>query len=672
MILIILPYGLTHKINQYPIISLSRRILKLYTMKTEGERFKLFDWSQEKVRVLHYTWIAFFLTFYVWFNFTPLKSAMIETFTFLTEENFKSLLLCNVALTIPARILIGSLVDKYGPRVTFSGLMIATVIPGLFFAFGNTFAQLVISRLLLSSVGAGFVIGIKMTANWFPARHIGRAEGFYAGWGNFGSAAAAGLVPVIGLSLIGGEMGWRWSLALSSIVTALYGVFYYFKVKDYPTGKEPTGNAAENLKKSSLMPVSSWLGLFGYLLWTMPLFVALAILSMNLQKQQFIVNEYHKGKTYSSIDNEFQKADALDVLVIGGTLNFIDKNDEVRLLKNNVLLKTIHKSDSLTVVSDNREIYSQASEVQVFRKGKLKASIKGKAIIKTHDALKSVKKLSKTEFLPKYKETQLSSFFEEGTVVKTMKNMFSKDILYLIFACLAAFYIYQAFTILRFNIPRLRAGIPEEEKYHFPSVGALNTTYFANFGAELAVVSMLPMFFEGIFNLTPQMAGFVAMSFAFVNLFARPLGGYLSDMMGSRKRTMLIYMIGITLGFFLMGLITKSIGMGPDGKPILAPMFDGSWWLVMSVIITMFCSLFVQGAEGATFAMIPSIKKELTGRIAGMAGAYGNVGAVFYLFVLTIVDYRTFFFILAIGAGISVLACFFMLKEPEGSFEDEH
>ena len=107
-------------------------------------------------------------------------------------------------------------------------------------------------------------------------------------------------------------------------------------------------------------------------------------------------------------------------------------------------------------------------------------------------------------------------------------------------------------------------------------------------------------------------------------------------------------MIGITLGFFLMGLISRYDGTDANGNTILAPMFDGSWWIVVSVIITMFCSMFVQGAEGATFAMIPSIKKEMTGRIAGMAGAYGNVGAVAYLFILSMVDSKTFFFILAI------------------------
>ena len=62
-------------------------------------------------------------------------------------------------------------------------------------------------------------------------------------------------------------------------------------------------------------------------------------------------------------------------------------------------------------------------------------------------------------------------------------------------------------------------------------MASLNTTYFCNFGAELAVVSMLPAFFENIFTLTPAKAGLIAASFAFVNLIARPLGGVLSDVL---------------------------------------------------------------------------------------------------------------------------------------------
>lgn len=641
-------------------------------MGTDGDKFRLFDFSQERVRVLHYTWIAFFLTFFVWFNMAPLKSAMVEAFTFLDASNFKSLLLCNVALTIPARIIIGALVDKYGPRVVFSGLMIVTVIPGLIFAFGTSFLQLVISRLLLSSIGAGFVIGIKMTDNWFPKKHIGRAEGFYAGWGNFGSAAAAGLIPVIGLTLIGGATGWRWSMAISSIVTAAYGVFYYFMVRDYPTGKEPSKESRK--KVSSALPVHSYTGLLSSLFWTIPLYAALGLLANNLQKQKIIADEF-KGDFNKTVNVQLlTEADAVQLLSTGGVNNFYAKGDEVRLFSSEEggeSVATFKKESDKLVNEDMLADFTAAKRVEVYKKGRLKVKFSGKSILKTYNGLKVNEEYKKADIASMKSQGSFAEMYGKGTVLRTYKHMFSKDTLYIIFGILVLFYLYKAFTIIRFNLPRIKVGVPEKEQYPFSSVAALNTTYFANFGAELAVVSMLPMFFEGIFNFTPQMAGVIAMSFAFVNLFARPLGGYLSDKMGSRKKTMLMYMIGITLGFFLMGLISKYSGTAADGSQMLAPMFDGAWWIVVSVIITMFCSLFVQGAEGATFAMIPSIKKELTGRIAGMAGAYGNVGAVTYLFILTQVDYKTFFYILSIGAGISVIACMFLLKEPKDSFADE-
>jgi NNP family nitrate/nitrite transporter-like MFS transporter len=256
----------------------------------------------------------------------------------------------------------------------------------------------------------------------------------------------------------------------------------------------------------------------------------------------------------------------------------------------------------------------------------------------------------------------------------------SDAILYLIYAILLAIYIAHVVKTLQINLPYLRAGVPEDEKYHWGSVAALNSTYFANFGAELAVVSMLPAFFENTFSpltrsdgstlVTATVAGVVAASFAFVNLVARPLGGYLSDRMTNRKRTMLIYMVGIVVGFFLMAFIGKwGTGVDSDGLRTVIPTFGGVSWLVMAVFITIFASVFVQGAEGATFAIIPMINKRMTGQIAGMAGAYGNVGAVIYLVIFSLVDARAFFFILAGGALVSFVVTFLMLEEPKGAFE---
>jgi len=222
------------------------------------------------------------------------------------------------------------------------------------------------------------------------------------------------------------------------------------------------------------------------------------------------------------------------------------------------------------------------------------------------------------------------------------------------YAAIAVVVVYQVWQVLRVNLPLLRKGIPADDRYPFSSVAALNTTYFANFGAELAVVSMLPMFFQETWGLNPVTAGLIAASFAFINLVARHMGGLVSDRMGNRRFVMLSYMLGIAIGFFLMGLL------------------NSSWPLIIAIAITIGCSFFVQGAEGATFGIIPSIKRRVTGQIAGMAGAYGNVGAVFYLFIFMFVDASTFFMIIAAGALVSWVVCFFWLKEPAGGFGEEY
>jgi NNP family nitrate/nitrite transporter-like MFS transporter len=268
-----------------------------------------------------------------------------------------------------------------------------------------------------------------------------------------------------------------------------------------------------------------------------------------------------------------------------------------------------------------------------------------------------------------------------GGVKMNGESILSTNVLYGIYAILAVMYIVHVIKVLQVNLPYLKRGVPEEEKYSWNSVAALNSTYFANFGAELAVVSMLPMFFEAVFSgitnnrgdfiMTATFAGIIASSFAFVNLFARPLGGYISDKMSNRKRTMLVYMVGIAIGFLGMALIGKYGPVDENGITTIIPMFKGIWWLVVAIAITVGASIFVQGAEGATFAIIPSINKKMTGQIAGMAGAYGNVGAVIYLVVYSLVDSKTFFFIISAGAALSFIYCLIFLKEPKGAFSEK-
>lgn len=115
----------------------------------------------------------------------------------MTKAQISIIGICNLALTIPARIIIGMILDRFGPRITFTSLLVFAIIPSFVTAMAQDFNQLVISRLLMGIVGAGFVVGIRMVSEWFPPKEIGIAEGIYGGWGNFGAFGAKTILPFI-------------------------------------------------------------------------------------------------------------------------------------------------------------------------------------------------------------------------------------------------------------------------------------------------------------------------------------------------------------------------------------------------------------------------------------------------------------------------------------------
>ena len=95
---------------------------------TPKEKLKLSNAGSAPIRTLLFTTFAFFLTFVLWFSHAPMRDTIMETFN-LTTPQWKALLILNVALTIPSRILVGILVDKLGPRLTYSCLLYTSPSP---------------------------------------------------------------------------------------------------------------------------------------------------------------------------------------------------------------------------------------------------------------------------------------------------------------------------------------------------------------------------------------------------------------------------------------------------------------------------------------------------------------------------------------------------------------
>ena len=153
------------------------------------------------------------------------------------------------------------------------------------------------------------------------------------------------------------------------------------------------------------------------------------------------------------------------------------------------------------------------------------------------------------------------------------------------------------------------------------------------------------------FDIPKITAALLAGIYPFINLFARPGGGWLSDVIG-RKKTLIIVFLGITVSFLVLGNV------------------HNEWPVWMVVTITIFAGIFSKAGSGAVYAMVPLVQRRMTGQIAGMAGAFGNVGAVTFLTVNSLVDYDLFFMVIGITSAIVFFLILFVLEEPAGQIAE--
>jgi MFS transporter, NNP family, nitrate/nitrite transporter len=221
--------------------------------------------------------------------------------------------------------------------------------------------------------------------------------------------------------------------------------------------------------------------------------------------------------------------------------------------------------------------------------------------------------------------------------------------MYVVWAALAALYAYQTYQAWDVNkeVVTGQKTYSPQERYNFRQVALLQFTYITNFGSELAVVSMLPMFFEKTFKLDHGMAAMVASSYAFLNLVSRPSGGLISDKLGSRKWTMTLLSAGIGVGY------------------MIASRIDGSWSWVAAALVLMMTAYFAQAGCGGTYSIVPLIRPEMTGQIAGNVGAYGNFGGVVYLTIHSLYGDAALFTTMGLAALVCTFCCAFFLREPQ-------
>lgn len=184
------------------------------------------------------------------------------------------------------------------------------------------------------------------------------------------------------------------------------------------------------------------------------------------------------------------------------------------------------------------------------------------------------------------------------------------------------------------------------------SEGTINFTtwilflqYACCFGVELTMTNVATTYFVEEFNQSRESAAAIASLFGWMNLFARGAGGYVSDKANSRYG-----MRGRIVCQFLFLI----------GEAILIVGFGQSTTLGLSIGIMTVFSMFVQAAEGTTFAIVPYVFPEATGTVSGIVGAGGNIGAVGFNMAFRYLKFVTAFNLMSVCIFISALLSVFL------------
>jgi NNP family nitrate/nitrite transporter-like MFS transporter len=208
-------------------------------MASKANSIKLFSFSTPPMRAFHLTWMAFFVCFFAWFACAPLMPVIKGEFG-LTMAQIANINIAAVAITILVRLVVGPLCDHFGPRKTYTGLLLLGAIPVLGVAAAQSYESFLFFRLLIGAVGASFVITQYHTSVMFAPKVVGTANAAAAGWGNAGGGAAQALMPLLMTAMImlgvTQTMGWRAALVVPGVLMLVMAFVYYKYTQDCPQG----------------------------------------------------------------------------------------------------------------------------------------------------------------------------------------------------------------------------------------------------------------------------------------------------------------------------------------------------------------------------------------------------------------------------------------------------
>ncbi len=208
-------------------------------VQNKASRINLFSLKTIQMRTFHLTWLSFFLCFFGWFGIAPLMAVVREDLG-LTKAEIGNTIIASVAITILVRLLIGPLCDKFGPRKTYTWLLVLGSIPVMCIGLADSYESFLLFRLAIGAIGASFVITQYQTSVMFAPNVVGTANATTAGWGNLGGGVTQMVMPLVFAAVmmfgVSEAAGWRIAMIVPGMVLLLAGLFYWKFTTDCPDG----------------------------------------------------------------------------------------------------------------------------------------------------------------------------------------------------------------------------------------------------------------------------------------------------------------------------------------------------------------------------------------------------------------------------------------------------
>lgn len=245
---------------------------------SKATRIDLFSLSTPQMRAFHLAWLGFFVCFFAWFAVAPLMPVIKGVFK-LTPDQIANINIAAVGITILVRMAVGPLCDRYGPRLTYVGLLVLGAIPVIGIGLAWDYTSFLVFRLAIGAIGASFVITQYQTSVMFAPNVVGTANAAVGGWGNAGGGVTQSVMPliVLGLASLGIEqaVGWRYAMVVPGLLMLVVAGLYWRYGQDTPEGNIPDlrarGIAIESGKKGgwaifkqAMANYRVWVLAFGY------------------------------------------------------------------------------------------------------------------------------------------------------------------------------------------------------------------------------------------------------------------------------------------------------------------------------------------------------------------------------------------------------------------------